>query len=382
VSAGTTVVVPCGGRGSRLRPLTLRRPKPLLPLAGATMLDHALAGLEGAAYDEAVLVVPPDDGGLRDHVARRGPARARFVVQPEPRGQADAVARALEGASGAALVLLPDTIHDVDVRALCALAADPAAPYGVLHVQRVADPARFGVAVLAGDRVARLVEKPAMPVSDLAVVGVYWLRDAALLAAACRAATARADGEAYLADALQRLLDAGAEVRAHAVRTWLDCGTLPDWLATNAALLGEGGGALGGLAEAASVDARGCEHIPPVWIAPTAVVTGSRLGPGAFVGAGARVEGSQLGPGVHVGEGARVSGGTAHRAIIGDRAVLSDAVLADAVLWEDGLVVRADREPEGADRVPPLRSSASSAVTPPPSSSALRPPSPSPGPAR
>lgn len=235
MTARLSVVVPAAGAGRRMRPLGDARPKPLLEVAGAAMIDHALAPLRGVPFDEAVFVVPPDDRGLRAHVLARGPSPARFVVQPEPLGQADAVARACAGVAGPVLVLLPDTIHDVDLGALARLDLG-AAPDGILHVRRVDDPARFGVAVIEDGRVARLVEKPKDPVSDLAVVGVYWLRDAPALERACRAAAPGAGGETYLAAALQVLIDGGARLEARPVATWLDCGTPEDLRATDRAL--------------------------------------------------------------------------------------------------------------------------------------------------
>jgi len=339
MSPRLTVIVPAAGAGRRLRPLTERLPKPLVPLAGATLLDHALSPLEGAPYDEVVFVVPPGDGAIEAHVAANGPARARFVVQPDALGQADAVARACDGVAGPVLVLFPDTVHDVDLGALARAGGAPGAPDGVLHLRPVDRPERFGVAVVEGGVVVRLVEKPAAFVSNLAVVGVYWLADAAALAAACRAAGAHTDGEVYLAAALQRLIDGGARLEAAPVTTWLDCGTLPDLLASNGILLESGGGWLR-TRRAASVAAVGAGTTvqPPAWVAATAAIEDSAIGPGVSVGAGARIVRSTVGPRVHVGAGAVIEDARVADAIVCDSAALIGATIEGRIVAQGGVL--------------------------------------------
>ena len=235
------VLVLAAGRGTRMGALTADRPKPLLPLAGATILDHALAPLladpEPARapaaplppeIDELVFVVGYRGAQIRAHAERRWPGRVRFVEQAEPLGQAHAVALAAPFLDGPCAVLLADTLHEVDGPALARRLSAEDAPDGVLHLAYREDPSRFGVALVEEGRVLRLVEKPARPVSHLAVVGVYGLRSGAALAAACRAIVEegrRSHGEHYLADALQRMIDEGAHFEAAEAGRWLDCGT-------------------------------------------------------------------------------------------------------------------------------------------------------------
>lgn len=249
------LLVLAAGRGTRMGALTDDTPKPLLPLAGATILDHALAPLladpdPGRApaaplpleIDELVFVVGYLGAQLRAHAERRWPGRVRFVEQAEPLGQAHAVALAAPLLMGPTTVLLADTLHQVDGPALARRLAAPGAPDGVLHLAPCEEPSRFGVAVVEDDDVARLVEKPRSPVSERAVVGVYGLRSGEAMAAACRAIVdegLRSHGEHYLADALQRMIDEGARFAPAEAGRWLDCGTAEALAESEAVLAAE-----------------------------------------------------------------------------------------------------------------------------------------------
>lgn len=227
------VVLPVAGRGRRLGPLTDDRPKALVPVAGRTLLDRALDPVDALApglITEVVLVVGHRADAILLWCRERAGGPFHVARQPVLDGQVGALAAVADRLDGPVLILFCDTLHDADIAALAALADRPDAPDGVLHVKRVEDPSRFGVAVVdEGGYVKQLVEKPEHPVSDLGIVGVYWIKDGGWLARAVRilrAAAREDDGEAYLADALQIMIDEGARFEARPVRRWLDCGTL------------------------------------------------------------------------------------------------------------------------------------------------------------
>lgn len=228
------IILPVAGLGLRMRPHTLHRPKALLHVAGDTVLGHVLDDLAAAiTADRWVFVVGHLGAQVEAWVRARYPFEARFVTQPQPRGQADAIALAREHLAGPVLIVFAaDTVFDIDLAGLADQTADVD---GAVHLMPVDDPRRFGVAVLdAAGHVARFVEKPATPVSDLAVVGVYFVRDGAWLAHAIDRLVAERPptaGEHYLADALQIMVDEGARLAARPVRAWVDCGTVPATLA-------------------------------------------------------------------------------------------------------------------------------------------------------
>lgn len=322
------VILPVAGLGLRMRPHTLHRPKALVHVAGDAVLGHVLDDLAGAvSADRWVFVVGHLGAQVEAWVRRRhGALDARFVVQPEPRGQADAIALARAHLAGPVLIVFAaDTVFDIDLAGLAALPADAD---GAVHLMRVEDPGRFGVAVVGPDgAVTRFVEKPTAPVSDLAVVGVYHVRDGAWLARAIDRLVAERPptaGEHFLADALQVMVDEGARLVARPVRAWVDCGTVPATLAAQRYLFER-------RARAAAEPAGPTTSriIPPVWIAPDAEVSGSVVGPYVHLGPGCRVAGSVVGPYVSLEGEARVEG-----AVVRDVSGATGVAIRDAVVTE------------------------------------------------
>lgn len=233
------VILPVAGRGERLRPVTDSVPKALVEVDGVPLLGHALApvmALPAGAVEEIILVVGHLGDAIEPWYRQRYRLPLHVAHQAELNGQAGAIAQVADRLTGPLLILFCDTLHDADIGALARLGHSPDAPDGVLHVKPVDDPRRFGVAVLDWEGyVKQLVEKPRNPISDLGVVGVYWIKDGARLARAITALIERDGpthgehyGEHYLADALQLMIDDGARFEARRVSRWLDCGTLQD----------------------------------------------------------------------------------------------------------------------------------------------------------
>jgi len=166
------VLIPAAGLGTRLRPHTHHRPKPLIPLAGKTVLGHALDRVAGLEVSELIFVVGHLGDQMRDHVAAHYSVATRYVVQEELLGQAHAIALARDFIDGPLLILFVDTIFEADLSGLADVAAD-----GVIFYQEVEDPRRFGVITVdSSGHVATFVEKPQEPTSNRAVVGLYYLK--------------------------------------------------------------------------------------------------------------------------------------------------------------------------------------------------------------
>ena len=299
-----SIIIPMAGLGSRLRPLTWSRPKPLVSLAGATVLDHLLAMFRSIADRddvEYVFVMSPGQQTLiQAHMQKVNPhVKVHYVEQPEKKGQSDALWHAREFLSGEALILFSDTLIDNDFSFL----AEPQ-PQAIAWVKAVPDPRRFGVAeVDASGQVLRLIEKPNDMNNNLAVVGCYYFPDGSQLINAIEEQIQKKislKGEYFLVDAINLMLEKKIPMRIEQVKTWLDAGTSEALLDTNRHLL-----------------ENGCDHIPaldqledtviipPVFIHPEARVSTSIIGPFVSVGAGSLVQHSSirdsiLSPGVHI----------------------------------------------------------------------------------
>lgn len=279
------IVIPMAGYGTRLRPHTWSKPKPLVTVAGKPVLGHVLDMFATLpSIDEVVFIVGYLGTQVQDYVARAYPGlKARYVEQTEMLGQSHAVWLAREGLSGPMLLVFVDTLIDTDLSGLTSEKAE-----AVAWVKAVPDPRRFGVAELGPDGlVRRLVEKPQDAANNLAVVGMYYLRQAERLISAIEAQMAgktTLHGEFFLADALTILLQQGLKMRVQPVEVWHDCGKPDTLLETNRYLLENGRDN-----SALAAQRPGLVVIPPVYIDPAATVTEAVIGPHVSIGAGCEV---------------------------------------------------------------------------------------------
>lgn len=238
------IVIPMAGLGSRMRPHTWNRPKPLLYLAGMTVLDHSLdqfKTLPNVSAAEYVFVVSPNQGELiQEHMETAHPNKTvHFVVQEHMQGQSQAISLTREFLDGPVLVAFSDTLIDTDLTFLADETAD-----GVAWVKPMDDPRRFGVIETDKDGWAtRLIEKPSDITNNLVVVGFYYFRDGKALLGAIDEQIARGaslKGEFFLADAINVMLERGAKIKVKETEVWLDAGIPESLLETNRYLLDHG----------------------------------------------------------------------------------------------------------------------------------------------
>lgn len=229
------VILPVAGFGTRLRPQTWSKPKPLVSLAGKPMLAHVLDRILPLNPDQLIFIT----GFLGDQIEAWATATydmpLAFVNQPEMLGQTDAILRTRHLAGRDALILFPDMLFEADFSGLAGTDADV-----VAFVKEVDDPSAYGIAVVEAGRVTRLIEKPSDPVSRLAVVGIYYIKRMADLYAAIEQQMDRGiklKNEYFLADAIQIMIDGGAKVITAPVTVWEDCGNSEALLSTNRYLL-------------------------------------------------------------------------------------------------------------------------------------------------
>jgi glucose-1-phosphate thymidylyltransferase len=248
----------------------------------------------------------------------------RVVWQQEQLGLGHAVLQALdEGDRDGVLVVLGDTVFDVDYAAITAHEDH------VLGVRRVPDPERFGIVELdeSGGRIVRVVEKPKEPPTDLALVGLYWVTEAERLRAALQGLVdrdARTRGEYQLTDALMAMIDAGERFVPFEIGDWFDCGKAETVLATNRQLLERRGGT-----------------VPPALAAAAGAARSAMVAP-LHVEEGCVIEGSVVGPHVTLGRNVVVRNAIIRDSIVADNAVVEGVVVEGSIIGPD---VRVRRRP-------------------------------------
>lgn len=305
-------IIPAAGIGTRLRPHTFTLPKALLFIAGKPIISHILDDILALDVSSVVLIVGYKGDLIEEYVRKHYPdAPVEFVVQRERRGIGHAVdmTRGVAESDEPLLIVLGDTIIKTDLSAITRCRAN------ALGVKEVSDPRRFGVCELADGRITRLVEKPKNPPSNLALVGLYWVRDARGLFAAIRRVIdedIRTRDEYQITDALQIMIDDGAVFEPFEIEEWFDCGKPDAMLATNRRLLEDSGAAT-------RID--GSVVIPPVSISPEAEVVESVVGPHVSVAGGARVERSIVRDSI-IAAGATVRNALLEGSLVGENAVV------------------------------------------------------------
>ncbi len=321
-------IIPLAGKGTRLRPHTHTRPKPLVRVANRPVLDHVLERLTAAGVDEVICVTGYMGDTMREWLERSRPdLRKRYVRQQEQLGTAHAIRLAEPHVSGPVLVVFVDTIFEADLSVIDARPDDD----GIVWAKEVEDYQRYGVILTDEDGyMERIVEKPSEPISRLANIGVYFVRDHELLFEGIERVLSGDPqmGEYFLTDAFQYMIEEGARLSTATVDGWWDCGKPETLLSTNRELLEHG---LARPLPAGSAVVEG-----PVLVDPSATIEDSEIGPNVSVAAGAVVRRSVLRDCI-VGEDAVLIDSRLERSIVGDRARV-DGFDGRASVGDDGVV--------------------------------------------
>jgi glucose-1-phosphate thymidylyltransferase len=303
-----------GGEGSRLRPLTHTSAKQLIPVAGVPILFHALESIRDAGIDEVGIVIGSTGNEIRAAVGdgSHWGLRVTYVPQAAPLGLADAVRCARDFVAGAPfLMYLGDNVLLEGVSRFVR-EFDRARPDAQIFLARVPEPERFGVAILDGERVVRLVEKPREHVSDLALVGVYLFDDSIHEAIDSLEPSWR--GEYEITEAIQWLIDHDRTVRAEMVSGWWkDTGRPADLLEANHVLLGalrptsqgaidDGSTVDGMVALGPGAKVIRSRIVGPVWIGPETVIEDSTIGPDVSIERDCVVQRSEIRNSIVMGE--------------------------------------------------------------------------------
>lgn len=330
-----------GGAGTRLRPITHTSAKQLVPVANKPILFYGLEALREAGIDEVGIVVGDTHAEVEAAVGdgSRFGLQVSYLRQQAPLGLAHAVLIAEDYLAGEPFVMYlgDNLLRDGVVPFVERFAAD--APDAMILLQHVSDPQSYGVAEIADGAVVRLVEKPAEPRSDLALVGVYLFTPAVF--ASVKAIRPSARGELEITDAIQHMVDRGLRVQPQVVTGWWkDTGKLEDMLEANRLILA-------GLQR----DVRG-ETVDCLIEGPVAIEAGSRLtrctvrGP-VVIGSGCELSDAFVGPYTAIYHGVTIDHAEIEHSIILANSQIRGlrARLCDSLIGNDVTICHADGRP-------------------------------------
>jgi glucose-1-phosphate thymidylyltransferase len=331
-----------GGKGTRLRPITHTSAKQLVPVANRPVLFYGIQAMADAGIEQVGIIIAPETGDEIRAAAGNGTrfgVELTYIVQDEPAGLAHAVLTAEPFLGDSPFVMyLGDNLLQGGIADLVK-AFDDNEPDALILLTPVPDPEHYGVAELYDGAVVALVEKPAQPKTDLALVGVYMFRSS--VHAAARAIEPSARGELEITDAIQRLVDDGMRVEPHVVQGWWkDTGRLEDMLAANRLVL-----------DTVAHDVRG-ELIDSRIDGRVVIERGARLerctvrGP-AVIGAGARLTDAYIGPYTAIGEDCVIANAEVEHSILlaGCRVTNLNGRMESSLLGRNVTIGRGDLQP-------------------------------------
>ncbi len=307
-------IIPVAGAGKNLRPLTYTQPKPLIPVAGKPIICYIIDQLTSLGVQDFVFIIGYLGEKIRDFVEQTYPdIHKTFVTQDHREGSGHAIWTARESFrdSNQIIIFFGDTILDVDFNRIIKSESSCVA------VQKVKNPRDFGLVEFHPDGfVKRFVEKPSIPLSDMALVGVYKIADPSALIEGLDyniRNNIRTDGEFPLTDGLMRMLERGIPFSTVKVDNWFDCGRKEILLETNALLLEREGYASSVIPEFVNTIV-----IPPV-----------------SIGEQCQIKNSIIGPHVTIGNHAVIESAIVKNSIIGNYASIREAVLQASVIGND-----------------------------------------------
>ena len=287
-------IIPVAGAGTKLRPHTYNQPKALIPLAGKTVLSIIVDQLKNAGITEFIFIVGYLGDKIQDYVKATYPyLQTHFVYQNDRQGIGHALELTRDIVAGDEMfIVLGDTICEYNVEEVLN------SPYSMLGLKKVDDPRDFGVAELDCDAITHVIEKPHIPKSNMALVGVYKIRETEMLFECLESNISqglKTHGEFSITDALDCMIKKGAAFKPFKVASWYDGGKRETLLESNATLLKKFGGSI--------VSSHAYEN--------TVIIQPVRIG------SGCDIRNSIIGPNVTIGERAIIKSSIVKNSIIG-----------------------------------------------------------------
>ncbi len=307
------VIIPLAGKGTRLRPHTYLTPKPMMKVAGKPVMSYVLDELKKLGNVEQIIYIT---GHLKEKVEEYARAEmdvpSVFIEQKVQDGTAGAIALAREHVDQPVLIIFVDTIFDADLTKVKSVDAD-----GIIWVKEVEDYQRFGVVVTDKDgNMTKIVEKPKTPISRRANIGLYYVRNWKLLFEGIDwvLQQPKNQGEYFLTDAFQYMIEKGAKIKVIDVHGWYDAGKIETMIETNQAMLARG-------RARRPKDAGDSTIIDPVYIEDNVTLRKSKIGPNVSIGAGTVLENTELSHSI-VGSNAKISKSVLKNSLVGDDTVV------------------------------------------------------------
>ena len=307
------VIIPLAGKGTRLRPHTYLTPKPMMKVAGKPVMSYVLDELKKLGNVEQVIYIT---GHLKEKVEEYARAEmdvpSVFIEQKVQDGTAGAIALARSYVDQPVLIIFVDTIFDADLTKVKSVDAD-----GIIWVKEVEDYQRFGVVVTDKDgNMTKIIEKPKTPISKRANIGLYYIRNWKLLFEGIDHVLQQPknQGEYFLTDAFQYMIDKGAKIRVIDVEGWYDAGKIETMLETNEVMLTRGRARRPKSAGDSTI-------IDPVYIEDNVTLRKSKVGPNVSIGSGTVLDGSEVSHSI-VGSNAKITKSVLKNSLVGDDTVV------------------------------------------------------------
>lgn len=310
-------VIPVAGAGTQLRPLTYTQPKPMIPVAGKPIIAFIMDQLIEAGIRDFVFILGYLGDKIRNYVENNYPdIKSEFVFQEKRLGLGHAIFTAKEciAEQDEILIMLGDTILDIDMDAMLSSQGS------CLAIKKVRDPRNFGVVEFGRNgEVTKVVEKPQIPKSNMALVGMYKIAEVGALLDSLDHLIMneqKTHGEYHLTDALMMMIDGGINFTCIEADNWFDCGKKEILLETNAKLLDR----------------------QPHTERPTPVFVNTIIIEPVYIGKDCQISNSIIGPHVTIGDNTIMDYSIVKESIIGNYAMIKEVVLENSVVGNDAAI--------------------------------------------
>lgn len=307
-------IIPVAGAGTRLRPLTYTQPKPLIPVAGKAIISFIIDDLIKEGVRDFVFVIGYLGEKVKAYLEKHYPdINMSFVYQNERQGLGHAIwlTREFINDEDEIIIYLGDTILDINLREVVK------SEQSTLVVKMVQDPRQFGVVEIDEDGFAvKVVEKPTIPKSNMAIVGLYKIKEVSKLIKALDNMienNLRTYNEFQLTDALMHMIEEGVKFRTSSVNNWFDCGKRDVLLDTNIMLLQRD------------------NYTPNIGSIPFQSI----IIPPVSIGENCNISNSIIGPFVTIGDDANIKSSIIKDSIIGSLVNLDEVVLFRSIIGND-----------------------------------------------
>ncbi|RJQ51902.1 MAG: glucose-1-phosphate thymidylyltransferase [Nitrospiraceae bacterium] len=315
-------IILSGGKGTRLRPLTYSGAKQLVPVANKPILFYCIENIIQAGIKDIGMIIAPETGQeIKDTVGdgSRWGVKIKYIMQDTPGGLAHAIKTAREFLADSSFVMyLGDNLIGTGIEKFVD-EFNRNKPEALILLKEVDDPKQFGVAdVSENGKVLRLIEKPEVPPSNLALVGIYIFSPKIHDAIEIIKPSKR--GELEITDAIQELINMGCNVESFVLDMWwLDTGKKDDLLTANAIVLDEWlKGSINGAVDSAS------RILGRVVVGRNSVIKDSTIRGPVIIGENTTVENSFVGPHTSIGSNVRVIRSSVEHSVIMDETELSN----------------------------------------------------------